>query len=161
MDPRLTLDQNDQPLEELLRANNMLIAEGLFNGPTSTHHNADANPSLDNLEYQTKLKQIRELYQYETNKYENHCRDFCSHVKSLLREQSHIRPMSDDEIERLISIIQKKFAPVQLQLKQSTCEALMILRSRFLDARSVSFILSRMCLHLNDVSDESDEILVN
>lgn len=104
----------------------MLMAEGLF----------DENSSIDNLEYQTKLKQIRNVYQFETNKYENHCRDFSSHVKSLLREQSQIRPISENEIERLISIIQKKFSPVKLQLKQSSCEALMILRSRFLDARS-------------------------
>ena len=32
-------------------------------------------------------------------------------------------------------IISKKFDSIQVQLKQSTCEAVMILRSRFLDAR--------------------------
>merc|ERR1712024_50345 len=31
--------------------------------------------------------------------------------------------------------IKNRFAHVQVQLKQSTCEAVMILRSRFLDAR--------------------------
>ncbi|CAF1531439.1 unnamed protein product, partial [Adineta steineri] len=31
--------------------------------------------------------------------------------------------------------IRKKLSTIQLQLKQSTCEAVMILRSRFLDAR--------------------------
>lgn len=35
----------------------------------------------------------------------------------------------------MVSIIQKKFSGIQVQLKQSTCEAVMILRSRFLDAR--------------------------
>merc|ERR1711971_502807 len=32
-------------------------------------------------------------------------------------------------------IINKKFNTIQIQLKQSTCEAVMILRSRFLDSR--------------------------
>ncbi|CAF4780077.1 unnamed protein product [Rotaria socialis] len=35
----------------------------------------------------------------------------------------------------MVMIIRKKFSSIQLQLKQSTCEAVMILRSRFLDAR--------------------------
>ncbi len=34
------------------------------------------------------------------------------------------------EIERMVNIIQKKFTSIQVQLKQSTCEAIMILRSR-------------------------------
>ena len=54
---------------------------------------------------------------------------------NLLREQSRTRPISNKEIDRMISIITKKFNNIQLQLKQSTCEAVMILRSRFLDAR--------------------------
>lgn len=35
----------------------------------------------------------------------------------------------------MVSIIHRKFSAIQMQLKQSTCEAVMILRSRFLDAR--------------------------
>lgn len=34
------------------------------------------------------------------------------------------------EIERMVQIIHKKFSSIQMQLKQSTCEAVMILRSR-------------------------------
>lgn len=37
----------------------------------------------------------------------------------------------------MVQIIHKKFSSIQMQLKQSTCEAVMILRSRFLDARFV------------------------
>lgn len=37
----------------------------------------------------------------------------------------------------MVQIIHKKFSSIQMQLKQSTCEAVMILRSRFLDARRV------------------------
>lgn len=56
---------------------------------------------------------------------------------NLLREQSRTRPISPKEIERMVAIIHRKFSSIQMQLKQSTCEAVMILRSRFLDARSV------------------------
>ena len=54
---------------------------------------------------------------------------------NLLREQSRTRPITPKEIERMVAIIHKKFNSIQVQLKQSTCEAVMILRSRFLDAR--------------------------
>ena len=56
---------------------------------------------------------------------------------NLLREQSRTRPIAPKEIERMVTIIRKKFAAIEMQLKQSTCEAVMILRSRFLDARFV------------------------
>merc|ERR1712242_358770 len=35
----------------------------------------------------------------------------------------------------MVKIINKKFNSIQIQLKQSSCEAVMILRSRFLDSR--------------------------
>nr|XP_019966196.1 PREDICTED: pre-B-cell leukemia transcription factor 2-like [Paralichthys olivaceus] len=54
---------------------------------------------------------------------------------NLLREQSRTRPVTPREIERMVAIIHRKFSSIQTQLKQSTCEAVMILRSRFLDAR--------------------------
>ena len=63
------------------------------------------------------------------------CQEFTTHVMNLLREQSRTRPITPKEIERMVAIIHKKFSSIQVQLKQSTCEAVMILRSRFLDAR--------------------------
>merc|ERR1719195_1912773 len=58
-----------------------------------------------------------------------------THVMNLLREQSRTRPITPKEIDRMVNIINRKFNSIQIQLKQSTCEAVMILRSRFLDAR--------------------------
>ena len=63
------------------------------------------------------------------------CNEFTTHVVNLLREQSRTRPIAPKEIERMVAIIRKKFSAIEMQLKQSTCEAVMILRSRFLDAR--------------------------
>lgn len=68
---------------------------------------------------------------------------------NLLREQSRTRPITPKEIERMVQIIHKKFSSIQMQLKQSTCEAVMILRSRFLDARFVETIITdvdKMCI---------------
>ena len=45
-----------------------------------------------------------------------------------------------------MSIIRKKFSAIEVQLKQSTCEAVMILRSRFLDARYAMYFYGLICL---------------
>ena len=63
------------------------------------------------------------------------CTEFTSHVVNLLREQSQTRPVAQKEIEAMVRSIRKKFSGIETQLKQSSCEAIMILRSRFLDAR--------------------------
>ena len=63
------------------------------------------------------------------------CNEFTNHVVNLLREQSRFRPIAQKEIDQMVNIVRKKFSTIEMQLKQSTCEAIMILRSRFLDAR--------------------------
>ncbi|XP_035307065.1 pre-B-cell leukemia transcription factor 4 isoform X9 [Cricetulus griseus] len=63
------------------------------------------------------------------------CREFTTHVTNLLREQSRVRPVSSREMEHMVGMIHGKFTAIQRQLKQSTCEAVMTLRSRLLDAR--------------------------
>ena len=68
-------------------------------------------------------------------RYDAGCQEFTTHVMNLLREQSRTRPITPKEIERMVKIINKKFNAIQMQLKQSACEAVMVLRSRFLDAR--------------------------
>nr|KAF6401971.1 PBX homeobox 4 [Rousettus aegyptiacus] len=46
-----------------------------------------------------------------------------------------MRPVLPEEMERMVGVIHSKFSAIQMQLKQSTCEAVMTLRSRLLDAR--------------------------
>ena len=91
--------------------------------------------AIEHSDYRAKLAQIRQIYHTELEKYEQACTEFTTHVMNLLREQSRTRPITPKEIERMVQIIHKKFSSIQMQLKQSTCEAVMILRSRFLDAR--------------------------
>ena len=91
--------------------------------------------AIEHSDYKKKLAQIRSIYRQEVEKYDQGCNEFTTHVMNLLREQSRTRPVTPKEIDRMVQIINKKFNGIQIQLKQSTCEAVMILRSRFLDAR--------------------------
>ncbi|KAF8774018.1 Pre-B-cell leukemia transcription factor 1 like protein [Argiope bruennichi] len=144
--------QEDEPPDpQLMRLDNMLIAEGVAGPEKGGGAGAAANASaaaasqspggpqaenaIEHSDYRAKLAQIRQIYHQELEKYEQACNEFTTHVMNLLREQSRTRPITPKEIERMVQIIHKKFNSIQVQLKQSTCEAVMILRSRFLDAR--------------------------
>ncbi|XP_069121081.1 pre-B-cell leukemia transcription factor 1-like isoform X4 [Argopecten irradians] len=138
--------EEEPPDPQLMRLDNMLIAEGVAGpekgGGSSAAVNATAAASggqpdsaIEHSDYRAKLAQIRQIYHTELEKYEQACNEFTTHVVNLLREQSRTRPIAPKEIERMVGIIRKKFAAIEMQLKQSTCEAVMILRSRFLDAR--------------------------
>ncbi|XP_060711268.1 pre-B-cell leukemia transcription factor 4 isoform X1 [Hemiscyllium ocellatum] len=140
------VQEEEPPDPQLMRLDNMLLAEGV-SGPEKGGGSAAAaaaaaasggspsDNSIEHSDYRAKLTQIRQIYHSELEKYEQACSEFTTHVMNLLREQSRTRPISPKEIERMVSIIHRKFSTIQMQLKQSTCEAVMILRSRFLDAR--------------------------
>ncbi|NXN19199.1 PBX3 factor, partial [Indicator maculatus] len=142
------IQEEDPPDAQLMRLDNMLLAEGV-SGPEKRGRGGGGPPlavaatsggcpndnSIEHSDYRAKLSQIRQIYHSELEKYEQACSEFTTHVMNLLREQSRTRPISPKEIERMVSIIHGKFSTIQMQLKQSTCEAVMILRSRFLDAR--------------------------
>ncbi|XP_041370034.1 pre-B-cell leukemia transcription factor 1-like isoform X3 [Gigantopelta aegis] len=138
--------EEEPPDPQLMRLDNMLIAEGVA-GPekgggssaaasaTAAASGGQPDSAIEHSDYRAKLAQIRQIYHTELEKYEQACNEFTTHVVNLLREQSRTRPIAPKEIERMVSIIRKKFSAIEMQLKQSTCEAVMILRSRFLDAR--------------------------
>ncbi|XP_065093088.1 homeobox protein extradenticle isoform X3 [Ochlerotatus camptorhynchus] len=134
--------EEEPPDPQLMRLDNMLIAEGVAGpekGGGADFMSQSDLPGQDNAiehsDYRAKLAQIRQIYHQELEKYEQACSEFTTHVMNLLREQSRTRPITPKEIERMVQIIHRKFSSIQMQLKQSTCEAVMILRSRFLDAR--------------------------
>ena len=124
----------------------MLVAEGVAgpersntiispDSPNNTQMNLNDSLTLEHSDYKQKLSQIRGVYHAELEKYEKACNEFTTHVVHLLKDQAKTRPISPKEIDRMVFIIRKKFSSIQMQLKQSTCEAVMILRSKFLDAR--------------------------
>jgi len=151
---RQSMDDDPQD-PQIARLDNMLLAEGV-SGPertgmsqtgdslplspsqsNSTSNSAAAADSmaLEHSDYRQKLSQIREVYHSELDKYERACNEFTTHTIHLLKDQAKTRPIASREIDRMVQIIRRKFSSIQVQLKQSTCEAVMILRSRFLDAR--------------------------
>nr|XP_010970608.1 PREDICTED: pre-B-cell leukemia transcription factor 4 [Camelus bactrianus] len=141
------IQEEGPPDDQLMRLDNMLLAEGVCRpgkqgrgaaaaaASTATPGGCPNDNGLEHSDYRAKLSQIRQIYHSELEKYEQACREFTTHVTNLLREQSRIRPISPKEIERMVGVIHGKFSSIQMQLKQSTCEAVMTLRSRLLDAR--------------------------
>lgn len=150
---RQSMDDDPQD-PQIARLDNMLLAEGVSgpersgmnqsgndslplspsNTPNSAANSADS-VALEHSDYRQKLAQIREVYHNELEKYERACNEFTTHTIHLLKDQAKTRPIAPREIDRMVQIIRRKFSSIQVQLKQSTCEAVMILRSRFLDAR--------------------------
>jgi len=160
---RSTNDDDAQD-PQIARLDNMLMAEGV-SGPerSGMNNSSDQLPlspsasssnligsssssaaaaasaadsmALEHSDYRQKLTQIREVYHSELEKYERACNEFTTHTIHLLKDQAKTRPIAPREIDRMVQIIRRKFSSIQVQLKQSTCEAVMILRSRFLDAR--------------------------
>ncbi|MBZ3871340.1 Pre-B-cell leukemia transcription factor 2 [Sciurus carolinensis] len=140
--------QEEEPADpQLMSLVNMLLAEGVA-GPEKWGGSAAAaaavaasggevSPynSMEHSGFGSKLAQIHLIYHSELEKYEQACNEFIAHVRNLRREQSRTRPVARKEMERTVSVIQRKFSAIQMQIKHSTCEAVMILRSRFLDAR--------------------------
>ena len=125
-----TVDNTDP---QQMRLDRMLESEGV-----TTELDCGKNGQTDGAEhqeYRAKLESIREVYHQEVKKYTDACTEFSEHVQNLLKEQARARPISEQEINHMLQIIRNRFAHIQVQLKQSTCEAVMILRSRFLDAR--------------------------
>ena len=156
---RQSMDEDPQD-PQIARLDNMLMAEGVSGPERSNLSSADNLPqspnssqqqagsssaaaaaaaadsmALEHSDYRQKLSQIREVYHSELEKYERACSEFTTHTIHLLKDQAKTRPIAPREIDRMVHIIRRKFSSIQVQLKQSTCEAVMILRSRFLDAR--------------------------
>ncbi|KFW90063.1 Pre-B-cell leukemia transcription factor 1, partial [Phalacrocorax carbo] len=131
--------QEEEPTDpQLMRLDNMLLAEGVagpekgdIETPVCTSF-LSSIASVLSLTPSNDLPILGFLLLFLPSQA---CNEFTTHVMNLLREQSRTRPISPKEIERMVSIIHRKFSSIQMQLKQSTCEAVMILRSRFLDAR--------------------------
>lgn len=146
------INYDDEPQDpQLMRLDNMLVAEGvtsqdrrgdsISNAATAAATAAiggQMSPSegiIESQEYKNKLNDIRNVYHSELDRYKVKSGEFISHVLRLIDKHSVIRPITDQEREKTARTIHKMFNQIEVQLKQITCEAVMILRSRYLDAR--------------------------
>lgn len=99
--------EEEPPDPQLMRLDNMLIAEGVA-GPEKGGGGAaaasaaaasqggslsidGADNAIEHSDYRAKLAQIRQIYHQELEKYEQACNEFTTHVMNLLREQSRTR----------------------------------------------------------------------
>lgn len=126
--------------QDLVRLDTMLLAERIIdrypNDASNNHNNNTSNAiEIEHPEYEEKLNRIRHFYHSELARFDKNSNDFCTHVVTLLQEQSKVRPITSEEISHMIAMVRKKLCFIQIQLKQNTCEAVMNLRTRFLDAR--------------------------
>ena len=117
------VNDEDPPDPQLMRLDNMLIAEGVAGpekgGGSQAALNAAAaissqETTIEHSDYKAKLAQIRTIYHTELEKYEQACSEFTTHVMNLLREQSRTRPITPKEIERMVNIIHRKFSSIQV-----------------------------------------------
>lgn len=98
--------EEEPPDPQILRLDNMLIAEGVAGPEKGGGANAAASASaasqgsslmdgqdnaIEHSDYRAKLAQIRLIYHQELEKYEQACNEFTTHVMNLLREQSRTR----------------------------------------------------------------------
>ncbi len=92
-------ETEDPPDPQIMRLDNMLIAEGVA-GPekgggveaagAAAAAAASGQPemAIEHTDYRNKLNEIRNIYHQELEKYEQACNEFTTHVMNLLREQS-------------------------------------------------------------------------
>ena len=126
---------------QMIRLDNMLTAEGIIKREEdkSSEHKVMPNEShlVDegHADYRTKLIQIRSIYNQEQTKINEELNIFPRHVSNILRQQSEIRPITYREIDLMQNIVNKKYLVLHVHLKQRTCEAIMVLKARCLDAR--------------------------
>ena len=112
--------QDDNPPDpQLMRLDNMLVAEGIMGpekgqGAPPPQNLGQDSTAIEHSDYKNKLAQIRTIYQQEVEKYDQGCNEFTTHVMNLLREQSRTRPITAKEIERMVQIINKKFSAIQV-----------------------------------------------
>lgn len=56
-------------------------------------------------------------------------------VGEVLEIQRRIRPIAENEKQQLLTVVRKKLGNLLYELKQRACENVMIMRSKFTDAR--------------------------
>jgi hypothetical protein len=105
-----------------------LMSQGI---DTSSLNSEDLQKNKEREEFLIKLEQLKEKYKEELEKLNKVCEDFCNKMMNLLREQSNIRPILEQETHLKMSVIQHKFDYVRNQLKQNVCNAILILQKQY------------------------------
>ena len=130
-------DDSEHSQTQLIRLDNMLEAEGIIDkGGDTPYKNSNSGMIIENSDdFVSKLNEIREIYSQEEVKINQELNIFPMHVSNILQQQSELRPITQSEIEFMQKIVHRKYSMLHIHLKQKTCEATMVLRTKCLDAR--------------------------
>jgi len=82
-------------------------------------------------EFSTKLQQFKGAFNEEINKLKDICNQYTMKMIGLLKEQSQIRHVSQEEIQAKTQVIQSKFDYVKNQLRTNVCNAILVLQKQY------------------------------
>jgi len=82
-------------------------------------------------EFSAKLQQFKAAFNEEINKLKDICNQYTLKMMTLLKEQSQIRHVSQEEIQAKTQVIQNKFDYVKNQLRTNVCNAILVLQKQY------------------------------
>jgi len=141
-----------------------LASQGIDTSINDSEGLVEDKNELDEFLY--KLEQLKEKYNEELEKLNRVCAEFCTRMFNLLREQSTLRPISEQEIQMKLHGIQQKFDYVKNQLRQNVCNAIVALEKQYNHAKKKRRALSKKATehlsawffeHLNDPYPSEEE----
>jgi len=146
-----------------------LVSQGI-EGDDSDDGPDDKSPEKDEFVY--KLEQLKEKYNEELEKLNRVSSEFSTRMFTLLREQSTIRPLSEQETQMKLHGIRQKFDYVKNQLRQNVCNAIVALEKQYnhskkkrraLPKKATEHLATWFFEHLNDPypSEEEKSILAS
>lgn len=77
-----------------------------------------------------KIIQLKQRYDLEIQKINSVANDYCNQLVCMLREQSTIRPLTEDELQMRLAAMQHKFNFLRAQLRVMVQQAMMLERER-------------------------------
>jgi len=117
-------------------------------------------------EFISKLEQMREKYKDELERLNRVCTEFCTRMVGLLNEQATMRPLLEQETHMKMQGIQQKFDFVRNQLRQSVCNAILVLQKQYNQQRKKGRTLPKKATehlsnwffdHINDPYPSEEE----
>jgi len=158
------LQDTPQPGSIDFGLDDFLVSQGIETGSVSEDEEGEKAP--ERAEFLYKLDQLKEKYNEELEKLNRVCSEFCSRMFNLLREQSSLRPVSDQETQMKLHGIQQKFDYVKNQLRQNVCNAIVALEKQYnhhkkkrraLPKKAAESLSNWFFEHLNDPYPSEEE----
>lgn len=123
-------------------------------------------------EFIEKVKKMQEAYEVELSQLNLVADKYASHVMALLKIQNATRPITEKEQAMKLAVVQERFNYLRTQLRQSVCNAIVLLQKHYNQVKKKRRSLSKKATevlnnwffnHLNDPypSDEEKMMLAS